>query len=283
MSNRKFAYEPHNVGKFTTLSVDDGTAALPSLAFASDLGTGFCLLADGTIGVSSGGQEKWRFVGNTFRGTNLDGAAMQNEAASAFNPTLNPRRSDKDTGLGSEGPDVTSLIAGGVEGYRMVETGGVINQRMAGKVLIGAPLTDVPFAPFEVVGAQPGTAGGHSSGILQMRSTGTNAFASCSMTGHSSFGGNKQLWFFGSLSGSNDDVGLVNRNNAKMGFWTNNIPRVEIPAAGGLTILGVTGGFTLPNMTTGQRDLLDRTNGMMIYNVSIHKVQAVLANVWTDL
>lgn len=58
---------------------------------------------------------------------NAAGPAFQNEAASATNPTLIPDKSDLDTGIGhATNPDELSLIAGAIEGGRILEANGDI-------------------------------------------------------------------------------------------------------------------------------------------------------------
>jgi hypothetical protein len=100
-----------------------GSAAAPSLAWG-DSDSGIFESADDTLKVSIAGAAQWQFTGASFRGENVVGPSMQNEAASATNPVFCPNILDLDTGLGASDNDELSLIAGAVEGIRLVETNG---------------------------------------------------------------------------------------------------------------------------------------------------------------
>jgi len=76
--------------------------------------------------------------------------------------------------------------------------------------------TETPNAPLEVVGVLPGTVGGFSSGQLHVRSSGTGVNDNAVITLHNSFGGNTQLAYFGSTSSSNQDIGIINRQEAAL-------------------------------------------------------------------
>lgn len=148
------------------------------------------------------------------------------------------------------------------------------------RAIVQLPEGSIP----EILNPSPGNVGGFSAGILRIKSTDTLLNASANITGHNSFGGDRQLWFIGSISSSNDNVGIVNRiAGGELNFLTSQGVKMTIPDEGGLILLGVTGALTLPNMTTGQRDLIVKTNGMMIYNATTNKIQGVEANVWVDL
>lgn len=83
----------------------------------------------------------------------------------------------------------------------------------SGKVGFGTP---TPNAPFEVAGGLPGDVGGFPSGIAHVRNISAAENANSVLTGHNSFGGNKQLWYLGSTSSGNDDIALINRQNGNM-------------------------------------------------------------------
>jgi hypothetical protein len=91
--------------------------------------TGFTLYSLNNPGVISNGSTSmyWGTAVNVSERTlycsNASGPSMQNEAASSTNPTLIPVRSDPNTGIGSNGSDQLSLIAGGIEALRLVESG----------------------------------------------------------------------------------------------------------------------------------------------------------------
>jgi len=80
----------------------------------------------------------------------------------------------------------------------------------------------------ETVNGTNGTVGGFAAGNLMVRGSGTGINDNASISGHNSFGGNKQLWFLGSLSSSNDDVVFMNRQNTNLVLATNSITRVTI-------------------------------------------------------
>jgi len=69
---------------------------------------------------------------------NGGGPAILNELASATNPTLVPNRSDIDTGIGRNAADQLSLIAGGVEGFTVAESGAVITNTIRGNLVANA-------------------------------------------------------------------------------------------------------------------------------------------------
>ncbi len=108
--------------------------------------------------------------------------------------------------------------------------------RSNGNIGIG---TTSPNAPLEVVGTPPGSVGGFQSGMFQVTNPSTAEFGNAVITGHNYFSDNTQLWYLGSVSGSDNDIGFINRQNATMQFWTNNIERVVIDA-NGLVGIGTT-------------------------------------------
>lgn len=114
-------------GKFRLPSTNDQTS--PTLQFG-DGDTGFWEEADDVLAVSLLGALKFKWQGEVFR-ANL-GAGLINESASATNPTV-LTSNDADTGLGSAGADILSLIAGGVEGIRITESGSAITNTFNGK------------------------------------------------------------------------------------------------------------------------------------------------------
>jgi hypothetical protein len=75
------------------------------------------------------GTTDWNITGLTgvilpdcnIEGLNANGPAFINEAASGTNPTLAPDKSDDDTGIGTAGADILSLVAGAHEAVRYTE------------------------------------------------------------------------------------------------------------------------------------------------------------------
>jgi len=103
------------------LLLSDGTAGAPIYSFASEATTGFFRSASGTIGVAIGGGNRYLFTAGSFSAAATEGPAVLNESALAANPTLVSRRSDLDSGLGSAGADVPTIVAGGFEALRFTE------------------------------------------------------------------------------------------------------------------------------------------------------------------
>jgi hypothetical protein len=100
------------------------SAALPAFAFG-DGDTGFNESSDDQLGLSLAGSQRWFWSGDLFGSLVGTGAGIRNEAASATNPTVNARRSDDNSGLGSGAADQIDLIAGGLSCMSVRETGGV--------------------------------------------------------------------------------------------------------------------------------------------------------------
>ncbi len=92
--------------------------------------------------------------------------------------------------------------------------------------------TPSPNATLDVTGNSPGNVGGFPAGVLQITSPTATVNASAVITGHNSFGGNKQLWYLGSSSSSNDNITLRNRQNGSLVLATNDLDRVTIQADG---------------------------------------------------
>lgn len=93
-----------------------------------------------------------------------------------------------------------------------------------------------PNAPLGVIGTSPGSVGGFSSGALQLTSSSTDVNANAVITGHNSNAGNKQLWYLGSTSSSNDNIALINRQNGSVSLNTNNVERVKVDSVGNVAI-----------------------------------------------
>ncbi len=87
-----------------------------------------------------------------------------------------------------------------------------------------------------VTGLGGASVGGFASGTSQITSPSTLINANAVITGHNSFGGNKQLWYLGSSSSSNDNVILINRQVGSLFFSTSNITRLTIEDAGDIVL-----------------------------------------------
>ena len=106
-----------------------GAASKPSLKLGVGE-NGFYIPASNQIGVALAGAINYKFTATDLQANDGAGPSMINEAATATNPTFAPNRTDLDTGLGWAAADQLSLIAGGVEGMRIVESGGVIRTEL---------------------------------------------------------------------------------------------------------------------------------------------------------
>ncbi|KKM24133.1 hypothetical protein LCGC14_1608170, partial [marine sediment metagenome] len=121
---------------------------------------------------------------------------------------------------------------------------GLFVQGSDGRVGVG---TAAPNAPLEVKGTLPGVVGGFYSGHLHVTGEGDTLYSNSVITGHSSYNGNTQLWYLGSMSSSNNDIEFRNRQNAAMHFSTNNTNRMIIDAAGnvGIGLTTIDAGYKL--------------------------------------
>lgn len=99
--------------------------------------------------------------------------------------------------------------------------------------------TNTPLAPLELVGVSPGVVGGFASGTFHVKSSSTLINANAVITGHNSFGGNKQLWYLGSSSSSNDNVIFINRQIGTISILNSISKGLIIDAAGKSTLADV--------------------------------------------
>ena len=97
-----------------------GSGANPSLAFG-DGDTGFYESADDTISFSTDSTSRVTISSIGLRITDNERPIIRNVNATATVPNVVSRSGDNDTGIGSNGDDQLSLIAGGEEGMRFVQ------------------------------------------------------------------------------------------------------------------------------------------------------------------
>ena len=90
-----------------------GSAALPSLAFG-DGDSGIRESVDDALKVTLAGVDRWTFTADRFVAVAGNGPSLQNEAATATNPTMIPALGDVSTGIGGVTTNL-SLIVGGAE------------------------------------------------------------------------------------------------------------------------------------------------------------------------
>ena len=108
------------------------------------------------------------------------------------------------------------------------------------------------------LGAAGAALGGFPAGSVHVTSSAAGANANAVITGHNLFGGNKQLWYLGSTSGSNDNVAFINRQNGLTELHTNSLPRLTITGDGsfgintadqfgsGVKVIGLANAGTVP-------------------------------------
>lgn len=96
------------------------SATNPTIAFG-DGDTGIFEGADDTLTLTVEGVARYNISKDSIQTEASTGFSLQNEAATATNPTLVPIRSDPDSGIGSASADALSLISGGIEGLRLTE------------------------------------------------------------------------------------------------------------------------------------------------------------------
>jgi len=140
-----------------------------------------------------------------------------------------------------------SSIAGGIiynnsgtpDGFQFRTVNNVVRMVIEGSGGNVGIATESPNAQLEVVGTPGTTIGGFASGQFHVTSPATTVNSNSAITGHSFFNGNTQLWYFGSTSSSNNNIALINRQNAELHLHTNNVNRFTIQAGGNVGI-GVT-------------------------------------------
>ena len=104
-------------------------ASAPTLAFG-DGDTGFYEESDDALAIAIGGVETWNISTSTLGAIGSASPRFLNENATATNPNITPRVGDPDTGIGSAATDQLSLIAGGQEMLRLVETGTAASEQL---------------------------------------------------------------------------------------------------------------------------------------------------------
>jgi len=88
----------------------------------------------------------------------------------------------------------------------------------------------------EFFGTPGDSVGGFAAGSLRVISPQTTANGNSVITGHNSFNGNTQLWYLGSVSSSNQNIALINRQNAEVHLHTNNQKMLSLLANGDVVV-----------------------------------------------
>jgi len=94
--------EGTDANEYISIDTIDSNALISLKAADGSPGKAFEVRSDGAVGFN-----------------NSNSGWMTYEDTTATNPTVGPRKSDWDTGIGSAADDQLSLIAGGVEGIRV--------------------------------------------------------------------------------------------------------------------------------------------------------------------
>ena len=102
-----------------------GTAASPAIALG-DGDTGWYESADDVMWATVAGSNRFSFSTSSINSATSGGPRINYAASSSTTPSLIPSNTDTNTGIGSNGADQGSLIAGGNEKYRFTKDGGSI-------------------------------------------------------------------------------------------------------------------------------------------------------------
>ena len=89
-------------------------AVTPTLAFG-DGDTGFFEVSDDNLALAFAGAKYWDLTATKIASSNSTQPALLRTTPTATVPSINANNGDADTGIGSAGADIMSLIAGGIE------------------------------------------------------------------------------------------------------------------------------------------------------------------------
>lgn len=230
----------------------DGSIANPAFTFDLDRDTGIFKQAPGVLGITSDGVEVLRLSGVLFS-VNCFNLLP---AVAGSSPIIEVAGSDDDipVTIRSKGTspiiiDGQMKINGGSPGVGKVLTDFDGNGLAVWTLPAGGGFTDVgatiiltninddvgigvssPNAKLEVGGTPGASVGGFPSGQLHVTNPSASVNANSVVTGHNLNGGNKQLWYFGNTSSSNDNIALINRQDAELHFHTNDAVALVIKA-----------------------------------------------------
>ncbi len=105
----------------------------PALSFGDN--TGIYEEQDNFLAFAINGVKMFQIdISNNAMRARNDGGALINVNTTSINPSLVPRITDPNTGIGSYGADALSVISGGVEGVRVTEDAGNIEVDVKGNL-----------------------------------------------------------------------------------------------------------------------------------------------------
>lgn len=125
-----------------------------------------------------------------------------------------------------------------------------------------------PNATLEVRGTPGANVGSFASGLLHVTNPSAAANANSVITGHNLAGGNKQLWYLGSTSGATDNIAFINRQNADLSLFTNNIERMKIKSTGAVVINDITVDGSAISSNLGDLDVTTQTGGVFKFTLN---------------
>lgn len=111
-----------NVIGSTEVRMGNGLVNNPSLAFDSDTDTGWYRAGANQLGLSAAGVQSALFEELAVSSGSAQGWRLRNVSSTATIPTLVPNQSDTNTGIGWEGADELSLVAGGTQAAHLGTT-----------------------------------------------------------------------------------------------------------------------------------------------------------------
>ena len=124
------AFYLEGIGRLNLPQVDE--PATPTLSFG-DGDTGIMEYLDDQLHIVLNGGSLYAFRPDAFY-VNTGYGSILAEVPSSTNPNIISTIIDLDTGIGTAGADIFSLIAGGVEGHRITEAAGLIDHVLTGMV-----------------------------------------------------------------------------------------------------------------------------------------------------
>ncbi len=135
---------------------------VPELTSLVDPDTGFAWAGSNQIDILTAGSISWSLSSAQIASSFSDGAAMRNTTGDITVAGFVPQKGDIDTGLGADGFDTVSLVAGGIAGLRLKELNSGVIQ---------APVADVAITAFATGGQASAVALKQSYNVLAVVAT----------------------------------------------------------------------------------------------------------------